>query len=69
MHNVAAHIPEPSIVPAVESGNEVCNEAPRLAAVKGKDDNDTSVRFLLGFIGTIFRSEELLEQRPKRTRS
>ena len=65
VHSDAAHFPEPSMVPAGQSTDKVCSEAPRLATEKEDVENDASVRFSLGFVGSIFRSEELLAQGTK----
>ena len=54
-----AHFPKPSVVPASQSADEVCGEAPRLAAVKGGIDNDAGVRFSLGVLARILCFEEL----------
>ncbi len=60
VHSDAAHFPEPSIVPAGQSTDKVCSEAPRLAAKNADVENDASVRFSLGFVESMFCSEELL---------
>ncbi len=65
----AAHFPEPSMVPASQSTDKVCGEAPRLATEKESAESDASVRFSLGFVGSTLRSEELLSQGTKSPRS
>ena len=60
VHSDAAHFPEPSMVPAGQSTDQVCGEAPELAAKKEDVENNAGVRFALGFVGNIFRSKELL---------
>ncbi len=61
----AAHFPEPSMVPAGQSTDKVCREAPRLATEKEDVENDASVRFSLGFVVSILRSKELLSHGTK----
>ncbi len=56
------------MVQAGQSADEVYGEAPRLAAEKEDVGNDASIRFLLCFVGSIIRSEELLTQGIKRPR-
>ncbi len=41
----AAHFPEPSVVPAGQSADEVCGEEPRLVAVNEVFDGDAGLRF------------------------
>ncbi len=65
----AAHFPEPSMVPAGQSTDKVCGEAPRLATEKEGVENDARVSFSLGFVGSILRSKELLSQGTKSPRS
>jgi hypothetical protein len=54
----AAHFPEPSMLPASQRhisrshADEVCGEAPRLAAKKEDVENDAGVCFFLGFVFT-----------------
>ncbi len=66
VHSDAAYFPEPSMVPAGQSTDKVCGEAPRLATEKEDVENDASVRFSLGFVGSILRSKELLSKAPKK---
>jgi hypothetical protein len=61
----AAQFPMPSMVPAGQSAEEVCCEAPRLVAEKESVKNYANVRFSLGLVGSIVRPEELLAQFTK----
>jgi hypothetical protein len=57
------------MLPAGQSTDNVCGEAPRLASEKEDVENDASVRFSLGFVEGTFRSKELLLQGTKSPRS
>ena len=57
------------MVPAGQSTDKVCAEAPRLATEKEDVENDASVRFSLGFVGSILRSKQLLAQGTNSPRS
>ncbi len=66
LHSDAAYFPEPSMVPVGQSTDKVRGEAPRLATEKEDAENDTSVRFSLGFVGSMLRSKEHLSQGTKK---
>ncbi len=69
VHSDAAHFfgPSASAVPASLSIDEVCGEAPGIAAGKEDVKNDPGLNCLLGFVESIYHSDELPVQRTDHT--